>query len=705
MAGQAPPARATVIIETDTARRLAVFDPRLALGAAIDGHTSGDTKQIFTPANERAMLAAGLGPLTYRLRTELGNEAWHWNPRGRWSDAAHHQGYWTSDDRLRAPIVTSYGYRLPRRGNTVDQANEDGWSRVTDDDTASFWKSNPYLAPRFTGRPEREHPQWLVLDFGRPRPVSALRIAWGHPYATRFTVEYWVGDTVPEIEENPVGTWQPFARGTLVDSAGGNRTYRLAEEAVPTRYLRIILSASSGTALPGSVDPRDSVGFAIREIFAGRLDSTRLRDAVRHAPSPERQTRVVVSSTDPWHRAADRDPDVEQPGVDLVARSPLARGRPMLVPVGVLYDTPENGAALLRYLRARRYPLLGVELGEEPDGQMITPEDYGALYVRAARALTAVDSAMPLGGPSWQDLTNAELIAWPTRPVAGPRRTWVGRFLDYLDRSGAAGALRFFSFEWYPFDSLCVPVAPQLARAPGMLARALAGLRDGGLPDSLPRYMTEYGYSAFAGRAEVDLPGALLDADIVGTFLGRGGDGARAYLYGYEPRGLERNADCNSWGNNLILLTDYAGRARDRLARYSAAWLLTHAWTDPRGGPHAIYPASVRTAPDSGPDSLVSVYPVRRVDGRWSILFVNRDAARARRVRIVLHGAGESDDVPLAGHVEVWSYSAREYAWRADGPRGRPARSRPPRYRVMEWLATTELSLAPWSLAVLVTEP
>jgi len=79
--------RATATITIDTSRATNRFVPSHALGAAIDGHEKGVNDLQITPPNIQAMLSAGFKSLTYRLRTELAGDVWHWNPAGSWSDA------------------------------------------------------------------------------------------------------------------------------------------------------------------------------------------------------------------------------------------------------------------------------------------------------------------------------------------------------------------------------------------------------------------------------------------------------------------------------------------------------------------------------------------------------------------------------------------------------------------------------------------
>jgi len=169
----APLLAAALTLTIDKSHSLARFDPHTALGATIDAKEHGATAEVFTPRNVAAILSAGFQPLSYRLATELGGEAWHWNPRGTFSDAVHHAGYWTSHSEVRDPIEVSYGYRLPRRGNTFDQSHNDGYSRIDDGERSTFWKSNPYVTS----------PQWLLVDLGASAFIDAITIDWATPYA------------------------------------------------------------------------------------------------------------------------------------------------------------------------------------------------------------------------------------------------------------------------------------------------------------------------------------------------------------------------------------------------------------------------------------------------------------------------------------------------------------------------------------------
>ena len=321
------------------------------------------------------------------------------------------------------------------------------------------------------------------------------------------------------------------------------------------------------------------------------------------------------------------------------------------MPVPVLYDTPENAVAEIRYLRRRGYAVREVELGEEPEEQNVPPEYYGDLFLRWSAALHAVDPGLKIGGPS--------LVLLQAGQDREP--SWTKRLMEYLRPRGMPA---FFSFEWYPFDEVCEPVNPQLARGAQVLQAALAGLEKDGVPREMPRYITEYGYSAYGAEAEVDIRGALFNADIVGTFLAAGG--ARAYLYGYEPNELIHEKGC-SWGNNMMFLdrTD-AGLPPVKLAAYHGAKVMAEEWVQRSGGLHEMLAVSASNAD-------IGAYAVRRPDRLWSVLLVNR-SARAHRVRI----AG------VSGAAELFQYSGAQYRWEAHKEEGRPVRNEPPAHRAVE---------------------
>jgi hypothetical protein len=664
--------------------------PIEALGAGIDGHEKGECARMFTDKNIEQMLSAGLGPLTYRLRTELAGEVWHWNPRGTWSDSVHQCGYWTSDDSLGEPINVSYGYGLPRRGNTIDQANDDGYSRIADGDEESFWKSNPYLDSHFTGEPEDAHSQWVVIDLGASKPVNAIRIHWAAPYAKRYRVEYWPGEDPMHLHADDDDDWQPFARGNVDDAHGDDQLIRLADRPRAIRFVRIVMNRSSETSAESSDDIRDHVGFAIREIELGHIDGHgRFRDNVRHAANRHRQTVIYVSSTDPWHRAEDIDFSVEQPGLDFILRSKLTNNLPVLVPVGVLYDTPENAVAEINYLLRRSYRLEGIESGEEPDGQWASPEDYAALYTGVGRRLAALNPSLKLGGPSLQSFEE-KLLTWAD---TSGNRSWMNRFLKYVRTAGAP--FNFFSFEFYPFDKICANAAPQLRETPRRLTEMLASLRADGVPSDIPWLMTEYGYSVFSGQHEVDIEGALFNADTVGAFLILGG--SKPYLYGYEPNYLQDELKC-SWGNLMMLQLNPKNDELNRLSGYYAAQLITKEWMQPINETHDIFPVTIKQREQSSLP-VVTAYAVRRPDKQWALLVINKHPKRASRLDVQFKIPGAQEPARFVGHVEVVQFSRQQYAWRDEGPNGHPIRSLPPAHFTRE--ASSLYELPPYSLTVL----
>ena len=182
------------------------FVPNQTLGAGIDRISKTVIDATFNKATVDKVLEAGWGPVSYRQNTELYMEAWHWNPKGTWSDAVG-KGYFVGDSNPTEPIRYSYGYPLPHRGVTRDDGTETvGYSRLTDGDENTYWKSNPYLTKAFTSEDDSHHPQWVFVDLANALPVDTIRIAWAEPYATHYAVQFFTGDDPIKFPNK--GTWQ-----------------------------------------------------------------------------------------------------------------------------------------------------------------------------------------------------------------------------------------------------------------------------------------------------------------------------------------------------------------------------------------------------------------------------------------------------------------------------------------------------------------
>jgi hypothetical protein len=635
------------------------FVPDRDVGTSIDALPDGVVDKVYTDRILRESLSAGWGPMSYRQNTELRIAAWHWNAKGKWSDEASKSGYFTGSSELGDPIRHSFGYWLPHRGDTRNPGTDAGFSRLTDGAALSYWKSHPYLTRKFTGEP-KDNPQWVVVDLGAPQAVNALRIDWAAPYARAYEVQYWTGENAMDAPTS--GGWHTFDHGAVTGGRGGSVTLKLAEAPIQTSYVRIWMTESSDTCdSHGARDPRNCVGFAIRELYAGTLAAGRagpLVDLVHHS-ADQRQTATHCSSIDPWHASSDlhaEGDEVDQTGLDLFYTSGITSRLPAIIPVTLLYGTPDDSAAQIAYVKRRGYPISYVEMGEEPDGQYMLPEDYAALYLQWAAAIHRVAPDLKLGGPSFTS-QNEDIAAWPD---AQGKTSWLGRFLAYLNARGRLSDLAFFSFEHYPYEP-CKIAWSDLYREPEIIAHIMQVWRDDGLPPNVPMLITESNVAPDLTRAMVEVFGGLWLADSVGAFFANGGSGY--YHSPIQPEPLQPGCDGLTTYGNFVSDEDF--RIRAYTAQYFASRLINLEWLEKGGGTHQMFP-SVTDVKDAEGHTPVTSYAVRRPDGQWSVLLVNRDASSGYDVRVVFEGAPGGAPATLAPPVRVTTFGSEQYAWQAD---------------------------------------
>jgi hypothetical protein len=649
----------TITVDVSPSHVVNSFRPPLALGAGVD-RIAGDatnplfqvpadvTDALYQPSVVQRLLEAGWGTVTYRQNTELFVQAWHWNPKGTWSDPAAGRGYFTGDSTPTEVIRHSYGYSLPHRGVTRNGGTKDGFSRLDDGDLSSYWKSNPYLTKPFTGEDDALHPQWVAIDLEKDQAVNAIRIVWAEPFARAYEVQYLV-----TINRPGSGLWSTFKHGVVKNAKGGSVTLALDSAPVTTRFLRVLMTKSSNTCdSHGKSDRRNCVGYAIGEIYLGTLDNKgELKDLLRHSPD-QRQSPTYCSSVDPWHEASnlwagiklgsDDKGSGDQSGMDLFYTSGITRGLPAMIPVAMLYGTPEDAAAQMDYLKKRGYPISYVELGEEPDGQHLQPEDYGALYLQWATALHRVDPNLKLGGPVFQGV-DEDIKVWPD---SRSRTSWLGRFLDYLREHGRLGDLSFMSFEHYPFLDSKVKWT-DLYDEPRLISHIMEVWKSDGLPDDVPMFDTET--NAYGMGDTLDpLFGGLWLADYIGAFFAAGGKATFYFDY---------------FGDLFALDQKY--QIKQPMAQFMAAQVITQEWAQPIDAEHHVFRAT-SDIKDSEGHVVVTAYALLRPDGQWSIMLVNKDYDNSRQVRLVLRDGDVGKESFLDEHVAMATFGKNQYRWHAE---------------------------------------
>jgi len=444
-----------------------------------------------------------------------------------------------------------------------------------------------------------------------------------------------------------------FPMGSIANGKGGTPTLRLANWNMPVRYLRIWMTESSNTCdSHGSADKRNCVGYAISELYVGALSADgQFNDYVTHFPSRD-QTVTWPSSVDPWHAATDMDESRgDQVGFDFFFTCGVTRGLPTMVPIAMLYSTPEDAANEIAYLYKRHYPISWIEMGEEADGQHMLPEDYGALYLQFATAIHKLVPEAKLGGPPFEG-TFGDVEVWPD---ATGNVSWLGRFLNYLKAHGRLSDLTFFSFEHYPYQDRPTYSWADLYREPEYVRHTVQVWKDDGLPPNIPFFMTEGNIGGGAPPSTVK--SALWLADYVGSMM-TAGAGATYYFH-YMPYPDHPG----------FLLLDRDFNLKGYPPQYLATQVIAKEWVLPVDAPHKLYKASSDVTDDAG-NVLVTAYAVERPDGQWSVMLVNRDQYNAHSVKLKFFDSDNNRDRRFAGRVDRITFGSEQYQWHQQGISG-----------------------------------
>lgn len=674
---------AAVQVDITPSHAINSFNPDRALGSSIDVLSRRDIDLVYTPHIIEESLSAGWGPITYRNNTELRMAAWHWNARGTWSDPQHQSGYFTGSTEPGDPIRYILAYALPHRGFSTSG------DRPLKGPNLSYWKSNPYLTSRFTHESDALHPQWVVVDFKGEQRVNAVRITWASPYARMYRVEYWKGNDALDFDAGPKGEWSTFPRGTLTNATGGTVTLKLGNTPIATRFVRVWMTESSNTCdVHGSGDVRNCAGYAIEAIDAGTVspggDFTKI-EVRGDAPT------YCSSSIDPWHSTADVDDSgrYQHTGFDLFFTSGLTNSLPAIIPVTMLYGTPDDAAAEIAYIEKHGYSIGYVELGEEPDGKHALPEDYGALYLQWAAAIHKVDPRLKLGGPIFEGV-NEDIRVWPDKQG---RVSWMGRFLAYLKDHGRLSDLAFVSFEHYPFEA-CKITWKTLYSEPQLMKHILQVWRSDGVPANVPLMVTESHLAPALAGAMSTIFGGLWLADNIGSFFE--GGGAAFYHSPIQPQTVEHS--CSGWASWSNFESDRDYNITGYMATYYAAHMINLEWVQHRSGIHEMYRSSVGLKDRDG-NQLVTSYALHRPDGNWSLMLVNRDESSPHTVKISFDNAARA--FFFAGPVRVVTFGSEQYVWHDDGPRSHADPDAPPVGKYVTAGSATSFTLPKASITVL----
>jgi hypothetical protein len=128
--------------------------------------------------------------------------------------------------------------------------------------------------------------------------------------------------------------------------------------------------------------------------------------------------------------------------------------------------------------------------------------------------------------------------------------------------------------------------------------------------------------------------------------------------------------------------------------------MLNLEWVQHRSGVHQMF-AATNDIKDGEGNRLVTSYAVRRPDGNWSLMLVNRDETNPHTVRVVFNEAASGRTTAFAGPVTLVTFGSEQYVWINDGPNSHADPDGPPVATTITAKSETTFTLPKASITVL----
>jgi hypothetical protein len=176
------------------------------------------------------------------------------------------------------------------------------------------------------------------------------------------------------------------------------------------------------------------------------------------------------------------------------------------------------------------------------------------------------------------------------------------------------------------------------------------------------------------------------------------GPGAAYYHSPIQPEPLRPG--CHTWSTYGNFVANQKLEIRQYTAQFFASQILNQDWVKHGSGINQLYPASADLRDGANRD-LITAYPVKRPDGDWSLLIINKDPSNAHEVKISFEKSGVDTKAQFEGIVKFVTFGAAEYVWHSSEDTSHADPDGPPVRGEVQWKNGQSILLPKASLTVL----